>query len=165
MKYIIVHHTGGTDSDPLFDTSNQTFEVVNQYHKQKWGMRSVLGSYLGYNYFIDKQGKTTCARLDGEEGAHTIGYNKEIGICLAGNFDVTLPTQKQVESLTKLLSNLISTHGSLEIVPHRKFARKTCYGTKLADNWASSLVYNEIVLTGILQRLIAYLKTLKPLQK
>lgn len=143
MKYIIIHHTGGTDADPLFDTSNQTFEVVNEYHKQKWSFRSNLGYYLGYQYFIDKQGKVTQAREDNETGAHTIGQNNNsIGICLAGNFDVTLPTPEQIEALKGLVESLKTKYGiGLEnIVPHRHFANKTCYGRLLSDDWIVKLL-------------------------
>lgn len=143
MKYIILHHTGGTDADPLFDTSNQTFEVVNEYHKQKWSFRSNLGHYLGYQYFIDKQGKVTQAREDTETGAHTIGQNNDsIGICLAGNFDVTLPTPEQIEALKGLVKALKTKYsiGLDCIVPHRHFANKSCYGRLLSDDWIVKLL-------------------------
>lgn len=143
MKYIIIHHAGGTDADPLFDTSNQTFEVVNEYHRQKWSFRSKLGYYLGYQYFIDKQGKITQAREDTETGAHTIGQNNDsIGICLAGNFDVTLPTKEQIEALKGLVEALKATYsiGLDCIVPHRHFANKSCYGRLLSDDWITKLL-------------------------
>jgi len=31
-EVIIVHHSGGTDANPLADTSNQTFEIIKNYH-------------------------------------------------------------------------------------------------------------------------------------
>lgn len=144
IKYIIVHHCGGIDSDPLFDTSNQSFEVVNEYHRQKWDFKSALGYYLGYQYYIDKSGKVTQARLDEEEGAHTIGYNKEsIGICLAGNFDLTMPTPEQIKSLRELLLKKKKEYNILasNILPHRHFANKSCYGRNLSEDWARSLTY------------------------
>src|SRR3990167_2811105 len=142
MKYIIIHHTGGTNADPLFDTSNQWFWTVNEYHRQTFNMKSSLGYYVGYNYFIDKWGAVMQARVDGEEGAHTRGYNHEIGICLAGNFDFTLPTQPQIDALKLLLERLVDKHGidPSNIVPHRHFAAKSCYGRKLGDDWAQ-IVY------------------------
>lgn len=143
LNWIIVHHTGGTDLDPLCDTSNQSFEVVNEYHRQKWEFKSSLGYYLGYQYYIDKNGKITQARSDTETGAHTIGQNdNSIGICLAGNFDVTLPNQKQVEALKTLVSSLMDKHNIpvKNVVPHRKFANKTCFGRLLADDWVQKLI-------------------------
>ena len=142
-QYLIVHHCGGTDANPLEDSSNQTFETVDTYHKSLWNFVSSLGHYIGYQYFIDKTGKLTQGRADTDEGAHTIGYNlKSIGICLAGNFDATLPTQAQINTLTSLLAQKSLQYSILagKIVPHRMFAAKTCYGGKLSDTWASDLI-------------------------
>lgn len=147
IKEIIVHHTGGTEENPLFDTSNQSFEVVNEYHRNSprtWlGYYSAFGYAIGYHYYIDKQGKVTQGRSDTEIGAHTVGHNDcSIGICLAGNFDVTLPTQEQIEALKGLLNTLRAKYNiELEnIVPHRHFANKSCYGRLLSDDWITKLL-------------------------
>lgn len=136
-KYLIVHHTGGTDLDPLADTSNHTFEIVDAYHKSLgWGK-------IGYHYFIDKKGKVTQGRLDTEIGAHTIGKNSQsLGICLAGNFDATLPTEAQKYALGVLLKKKVLEYkiASEDICPHREFALKTCYGNKLHNMWAEDLI-------------------------
>ena len=136
-EYIIIHHVGGTDKDPLADTSNHTAAQVDFYHKSKgW-------DGIGYNWFIEKDGRVVKGRDEAKTGAHTIGYNeKSIGICLAGNFDKTLPTDAQVASLKKLLEEKMLQYNipSDKIVPHRTFANKTCYGKRLADDWAQKLV-------------------------
>lgn len=137
VQYIIVHHTGGTDKDPLADTSNHTAVQVDYYHKSKgW-------DGIGYNWFIEKDGKIVKGRDENKVGAHTIGYNdKSIGICLAGNFDATIPTEAQIASLASLLKEKVAQYSvPLEnIIPHRKFAKKTCYGNKLTDDWARNLI-------------------------
>lgn len=140
---IIVHHTGGTDIDPLADTSNHTFEIVNEYHKGKWNFMASTGYYIGYQYFIEKSGKVIQGRADEDEGAHTIGENlRSIGICMAGNFDLTLPTTEQTEALRGLMAQICLKYGITKenIFPHRHFAHKTCYGDKLSDSWASDLI-------------------------
>jgi len=147
-EFLIVHHTGGTNFNPLLDTSHHTFEMVKAWHIAKgWDT-------IGYHYFIEKNGKIWHGRPDNSEGAHALGYNlKSIGICLAGNFDLTLPTQEQINSLKTLLSTLREKYNiPLEkIVPHRAFSNKTCYGSKLPDNWARSMAgqnfSKELVLT------------------
>lgn len=147
-KFIVVHHCGGTDTDPKFDTSNQSFEVVNEYHKQKWWFKSSFGYYIGYHYFIDRQGKVTQGRADTDEGAHTVGHNLEsLGICLAGNFDVTMPTPAQIQALRTLLKNKMIEYSIPvgNVVPHRKFAVKTCYGNLLGDDWAQKLLVDKPV--------------------
>jgi len=136
-EYLIVHHTGGTASDPLADTSHHTFEIVDAYHKSLgWGK-------IGYHYFIEKDGKTTQGREESEQGAHTIGYNdKSIGICLAGNFDATLPTHEQKLALKALMQDILTRFeiSPDRIVPHRNFANKSCYGNRIGDNWAREIL-------------------------
>ena len=80
-------------------------------------------------------------------GAHTVGMNdKSIGICLVGNFDATLPTKEQKTELKRLLEEKMAQWSipTKNIVPHRYFAQKTCYGSKLADSWAKSLVSSPV---------------------
>ncbi len=143
IQWIICHHSGGSDSNPLQDSSNYTVKQCDKDHKERFGMKSSLGWYVGYQYFIDKAGVLTQCRSDLEEGAHTVGYNKNsIGVCLAGNFDLTLPTTAQIQTLKELL-NYKKSQYSIDlknIVPHRKFCAKTCFGRRLADDWAQSLV-------------------------
>lgn len=141
--YLIVHHAGGTDANPLQDSSGYTVQNCNADHKARFNFISTLGWYVGYQYFIDKNGRVTQCRADDEEGAHTIGFNtSSIGICLAGNFDSTIPTHEQVTSLELLMGGLIAKYQiRLEnIRPHRDFAVKSCYGWRLAENWARSLM-------------------------
>lgn len=136
-EYIIVHHTGGTNADPLADTSHHTFKIVDDYHK------SLGWESIGYHYFIEKDGALNAGRAETRHGAHTVGYNqKSIGICLAGNFDLTLPTEEQIKTLTILIKDIRTRYEipTEKIIPHRKFANKTCYGNKLTDDWARKLV-------------------------
>lgn len=142
-KYLIVHHTGGSDANPLQDSSNYTVDQCNIDHKARFNFISTLGWYVGYQYYIDKSGKITQCRSDTEEGAHTIGYNTQsIGICLAGNFDLTLPLDPQIVSLKQILKDKSGLYSIplLNIVPHRAFAVKTCYGKRLSDDWARNLL-------------------------
>lgn len=141
-KYLIIHHTGGTDKNPLLDTSNHTMETVDAYHK------SLGWDGIGYNWYIEKSGLLKKGRDEAKTGAHTIGYNdKSIGICLAGNFDATMPTNEQIATLQRLLVEKVAQYGISKenVVPHRKFASKTCYGKKLGDDWARNLVADEEV--------------------
>lgn len=142
-EYLIIHHTGGTDANPLQDSSNYTVQQCSNDHKARFNMKSRTGLWCGYHIMIDKFGKRWVTRFDDEEGAHAKGYNsKSLGICLIGNFDATLPTQPQVDELKKVMkekSDLYKIPLS-KIEPHRKFANKTCYGRKLSDSWARDLL-------------------------
>lgn len=148
-QFLIIHHSGGTDKNPLQDSSGYTAEMCNRDHKARFNFVSSLGSYVGYQYVIEKDGKVTQCRRDDEEGAHTIGKNKNsIGIMLSGNFDVTLPTSAQTEALRKLLKEKVEQWKiPLNfIVPHRQFSSKTCYGKNLLDDWARNLVSESNLL-------------------
>jgi len=137
---IVVHHTGGTDRNPLADTSEHTAKGVEAWHLGKgW-------DGIGYHYFIEKDGEVWKGRPEHRNGAHARGYNTtSIGICLAGNFDLTLPTQEQELSLTSLLKQLSKDFNipADKIVPHRTHANKTCYGNRLSDTWARNLVIEK----------------------
>lgn len=152
-EWIIVHHTGGTDSDPLADTSHHTAEIVDEWHK------SLGWDGIGYHYFIEKDGTLKSGRPENVKGAHAIGYNdKSVGICLAGNFDATLPTVMQEKTLADLLKVMQNRYKIPveKIVPHREFAAKTCYGNKLADDWAQKLVatqFNKATVLAMIDQL------------
>lgn len=154
---IILHHSGGTDADPMGDSSNYTVAMCNQDHKARFNFLSLLGWYVGYQYVIEKDGKLTQCRRDDEEGAHTIGHNKDsIGIMLCGNFDATYPSERQKSALQTLLKEKMAQWSipKEEIYPHRKFATKTCYGSLLSDTWAQDLV------TPPLQKVINKIKSI-----
>jgi N-acetylmuramoyl-L-alanine amidase len=148
--FLIVHHSGGTDQDPKADSSNYTVEQCDSDHKSRGFPRSSLGYYVGYQYFIYKDGIVKKCREDTEIGAHTnqIVNGKSmnaqsIGICLAGNFDTTLPTEAQKQALARLLKEkmVLWSIPVSNIYPHRHYATyKSCYGDLLSDTWARELV-------------------------
>lgn len=135
---LIIHHSGGTDANPLADTSHHTAAMIKNWHKAKgW-------ADIGYHWVIEKTGKIVKGRDEMSTGAHCIGWNeKSIGICLCGNFDATLPTKEQEASLRIVLKDILKRYPKIPkdaIYPHRKFANKTCYGKKLSDTWAADLI-------------------------
>lgn len=141
--WIVCHHAGGSDANPMQDSSRYTVSQCNQDHKIRFNMRSSFGYYVGYQYVITYDGVITQCRRDDEEGAHTVGRNSDsIGILLCGNFDATLPTKAQEVALKGLLERKMKEWNIplSNIVPHRKFASKTCFGRKLPDDWAQKLV-------------------------
>lgn len=136
-EWLIIHHSGGTDANPLADTSSHTAKGMELWHLGKgW-------DGLGYHYVIHKDGDIWRGRPEHRNGAHARGYNsKSIGICLSGNFDATLPTEEQIKSLKDLLVGLSAKYDikPSNIIPHRNVANKTCYGNKLTEHWARDLV-------------------------
>ncbi len=136
---IIVHHDGVIRVGPSFD-------IINEYHKTRDFPVSSLGFYCGYHYFIEYDGTVVRARLDTETGAHTIGQNNSsVGIGMAGNFDVEWPTLQQEQALSKLLSEIANSYNIQPnpVYPHRHFAQKTCFGSRLGFHWAAKLLIAE----------------------
>lgn len=165
-KMIVVHHTGGTNADPLADTSHHTFEDVNRWHMQKWNYQNSLGHFIGYHWFISKEGETTLGTPENEEGIHTKGKNFEsIGIGLAGNFDRpgSIPTYEQKQALKELLVRLMAKYhiGTDSIYPHRQFANKTCYGKNLSEGWARELVGYKYTKKDLIKKVVLLNKILK----
>lgn len=129
---IIVHHTASTEQ-------GDQFYLVNGWHKEREFPLSSLGYYVGYHYLIEKSGAIRQARADSEEGAHTIGENtSSIGVCLAGDFSIEIPTLAQIDSLGVLLAQLCADFkiDETQILPHRKFKDTECYGVTLDYSWA-----------------------------
>ena len=127
----------------------------------RWpGFISRRGFHVGYHYVIEKNGKVTQTRDHDEEGAHVIGMNtKSIGVCFAGNFDLTLPTKAQMESWYKLYSDLLKLYPDIPTYPHRKYATKTCHGKLLRDEHFA-IHYQIFSLTQRINQLKAQLANL-----
>jgi len=180
-RFLVLHHIGGTSSNPSFDSSVNTFEQVNRYHKGKWHFKSSLGYYIAYQYFIDWSGKLAQGRADTDIGAHVIGMNdKSIGICLAGNFDRigehNRPSEAQVIALKQLLRHLMLKYDIpvTKVVGHRFFSQTACPGRNFNDVDIRLLASKAIATDeaekiellkkqiGIIQKLIAlYTKILR----
>jgi len=129
VKYIIIHHTAT-------DAKRTTWQAIENGHKARWNFKSAMGLYMGYQYLITWDGKVHQSRLDTEEGAHTIGYNKNsIGICLTGSFSEEEPSGEQSEALWKLLDEKVAYYGinKKNILGHRDVANKICPGDSLYE--------------------------------
>ena len=163
-QWLIIHHEA-----PPVVTNKPRFNIVNEYHKERFNMLSELGWYTGYHIFIEKDGTVIGARKDSEEGAHTIGKNSSsIGICLAGNFSVEMPTEAQKIELKKIIQDKMLMYNIplANVVPHRKFANKDCYGIKLSDTWAQDVVtYNSMSVVDIQYQINNLLKLIAQLQE
>src|SRR3972149_3951746 len=97
---IVVHHDGVSRPGP-------SFAIVDDFHESQGFPISSLGFYVGYHYWIERDGVIRQARAENELGAHTKGQNyTALGIGLAGCFDEEDPAAEQVAALGLLLSNL-----------------------------------------------------------
>ena len=133
INKIVVHHavTKRTPIDlrTLQPEMNKMITVKNvrQWHLAR-GWRDV-----GYHYFIRQDGVIEVGRPLHQRGAHVRGHNKDsIGICLAGGLSddeqpVNNYTTQQMESLGKLLDDLILLFPGATILGHKDLDKKKPY--------------------------------------
>lgn len=137
MEQIALHHTAVSRSRQKYQ-----LRAVNRYHRQKWNMKSVLGWYVGYNYFIDVDGTTTYTRKIGEETMAQKGHNFDtISICLAGNFSEEYPLSKQNSSLRVLIKEIKQRYPQIKTMTHRVLqSNRICPGTLFTDEYMQSIL-------------------------
>lgn len=120
----------------------------------------VPNTAVGYHFVITKDGTIYQTRKLSEEGAHVIGMNnKSIGVSFAGNFDLTLPTEAQMQAWYKLYTDIQTRYPGIPTYPHRKYANKTCHGRLLKDDYFA-VQYQIFSLTARLNQLKAQLTNL-----
>ncbi len=102
---IVVHHSAtdtgiGLRADAAF---------LDRAHKSRgWGLRYGQRVYhIGYHYVILPDGTVQPGRPEWMPGAHTMGYNHYLGICLIGDFsDREARTQHLTDAQLDALVNL-----------------------------------------------------------
>jgi len=103
---IVIHHVG----------NKKTIQEIIDLHvkKNKWAT-------IGYHFLIDKSGKIYYSRELKYAGAHTFGLNRHsIGIALFGNFDEESPTQKQIDSLNRLVEGIRKNYEIRRVLGHNQ---------------------------------------------
>ena len=120
IKEIIIHCTATKEG------RNYSVEDVDLWHKER-GF-----DCIGYHYLVDLDGLILTGRDIGRVGAHCKGHNaNSIGICYVGGLDKNgkskdTRTDKQKESLIKLIKRLKKHYPDAKIYGHREFANKDC---------------------------------------
>jgi N-acetylmuramoyl-L-alanine amidase len=124
MKNAIVYHHTGNPSK-----RSQLAETI-AYHKKKFGQAGA------YHFLIDSD--ATVHQLHDEEftgyhAGHWLTNLRSIGICLAGDFTKSSPTDAQIDALTKLTLDIQSRRGISELILHREVnpPHTQCPGTDL----------------------------------
>ncbi len=126
---IIIHHSGTeTGNTAIFD---------------KWHREGKHWEGVGYDFVIgngtdsgDGQVEVTFRWREQIQGAHCGGTpgnwanEQGIGICLVGNFDKSLPTRRQMQSLVRLIRFLQQRY---RIPVSRIFGHKTTPGAHVTD--------------------------------
>lgn len=101
-------------------------ETIRKWHTAKgW-------SDIGYHYVIKRNGDVQDGRPVERIGAHCRGYNSySIGVCLVGGVDEYNDpqdnfTEKQMQSLVRLLKALRKVYPEASIHGHNEFSNKAC---------------------------------------
>ena len=121
---IILHHSLTKDSKTV------SWPAIRRYHKHVLGWEDI-----GYHYgieLIEGEYEILIGRFEGEQGAHTKGYNfGSIGICMVGNFDLFPPIEDQRNIALVLCRDILKRCGWKKdmIFGHSEFAPwKSCPG-------------------------------------
>lgn len=146
LKNLVIHHSGGTDANPLADTSNHTAQIIESYHLSR-GWEGV-----GYHYIIHKNGDIWAGRPEHYHSAAVLNHNSTtLNVCIVGNFDLTLPTKEQEESFKWLYRDIVTRHPQLTpetVIGHRILQTKTCPGKRLSDSYGKELA-KKAILEGL----------------
>jgi N-acetyl-anhydromuramyl-L-alanine amidase AmpD len=124
-KGIVVHHSLTKDGKV------SDFEGMRRYHMEEKGWTDI-----GYHFVIEQVGNEITTRIGrdpSEIGAHCVGKNNYIGICVVGNYDVGHDTlsRAHLAALVNLTLNLMLMYNLnvSSIHKHSEFAPKSCPGT------------------------------------
>lgn len=162
ISNIAIHNSGGLGADRLASTRFLTFQDIDTYHKNKWGMQSSMGAFVGYNAIYDpKTREFSQFRAIGEETIAQRGHNFDtFSLCIIGNFNA-MPIgapKRPVDELSRLniadivlyLKDLINGNkrglrvvtgtilnlSETRIYPHRALQSGTeCHGTFYSDTY------------------------------
>lgn len=121
---IVIHHTGNSVDDDL------SAEQIHASHKaQGW-----VG--IGYHFVIRKDGTVELGRPDWTVGAHAYGFNsKSVAVHVCGNFNLTDPTEAQINALPQLIADICDAYGLIAsadiVVGHRDLMATACPGKNL----------------------------------
>lgn len=120
----IVVHCSGTVDGPGVDT-----DAIRKYHTGHNGWDDI-----GYHLIIESvngEVRILSGRPFQDEGAHTRGHNRSIGVCVVGDFDSQAPDEEKVAALVRTIKALffIFPHlGPDSVYYHNEFSSKSCPG-------------------------------------
>ena len=97
IRYVVINHTAGDPNIPL--------QRIAEYHRQSF-------PGITYTYFIDAQGKIFQTEpWDVIADPNRIYLAQGINVCVAGNFDDTIPTDAQIDACARLCAWLLHDRG------------------------------------------------------
>lgn len=99
---IVLHHSASTAKDPQYDN-------IVRYHNNGAGGKIRPGRGMAYHYFIGRDGTVKNAHSEDfvcDNSGNWVMNQRSIAICLAGDFTQEEPTDKQIYSMTNLMTEI-----------------------------------------------------------
>lgn len=117
LNTIVVHHSAIPNASPA---------EIQDLHMDRRGFADVA-----YHFLIDPDGVIYEGRGINVRGAHVQGFNTgSVGIVLIGNFNETMPTLSQMDSLEQLVDYLRYTHEIRYLAGHKDYPGQSPDGTE-----------------------------------
>jgi N-acetyl-anhydromuramyl-L-alanine amidase AmpD len=114
-RRIILHHAASA--------GDVSAETIHTWHQS----RGWIG--IGYHFVIRTGGSIEAGRPEHAVGAHAKDANLDsIGICLAGNLDVSPAPEPQIASLVGLVRHLLAKYPGVSVVGHGQVNATACPG-------------------------------------
>jgi N-acetyl-anhydromuramyl-L-alanine amidase AmpD len=120
IESITIHHTA---------TENENIQSFTQNHIDRVG-----GCGIGYHYIIGKDGVVKKLNDIRKITYHNKNNNSStVGVCLVGNFDKEMPTEKQLKSLKKIVTILKAVTRTKKVRSHSDYivGHTSCCGKNL----------------------------------
>ena len=138
LTHIIIHHTAAEEKDT---------EQIRRYHMSK-GWRDI-----GYDYVVERSGKTVEGRSLSIQGAHAgaLFYNQHaIGVAVIGNLSQRDIYPEQMNSLVGLLAELVLKWriAKENILLHREIKKTECPGVRFRKNAVLQLLDEKLAAGG-----------------
>ena len=127
-KILVIHHTA-------IHAAEQG-SLVEKNHEAEGYPNSFYDSHIAYHFLVGTDGTIKQNRALSERSAHTRNQRinfASIAIAVAGNFQDSPITEKQLNALVKLIKQLDSTYHFVKIIPHREASPTACPGKYLDE--------------------------------
>ena len=140
-KYVLIHTAAHLSDKSVSVSSIDEWHAERGFRRHSWWIENFNSElrYIGYHYYISKDGAVYHGRHEREVGAHCRDMNmnrRSIGICFEGHGNFEYFTEEQKESSFDLITKIYSRYesmrmgGSTRIIGHRETgAKKECPGT------------------------------------
>jgi len=127
---LVLHHTQTPNEAPAMEKAR--LRSIRRYHmvEKEWGE-------VAYHYFVGSSGQIYEGRdwrFAGDSGT-TYDLNGRLLICLLGDFTETMPTEKALDAMLRLVAAKLHEHKLTpsDVVTHQMVAATDCPGTAMQE--------------------------------